>query len=91
MLTSKERAELRSAANRMSPIFQVGKNGIEDNLIKQIDDALTARELIKIRVLDTADSSAREAAEEIADAVNAEVVQVVGYVVTLFRKNFDKN
>lgn len=90
MLTSKERANLRSMANTMQAILQVGKLGIEDNLLKQIDDALTARELIKIKLLETAPETPKEAANEIAEAVGCDVVQVVGRAIVLWRKNFDK-
>ena len=61
-LTSKERAYLRSLANTMDPIFQFGKGGVSDNFIKQIDDALEARELIKITLLENADADPKEVA-----------------------------
>ena len=64
MLTSKQRAQLRGMANSMDTILQIGKDGINDNTIKQVDDALSARELIKCRVLETSPSSSREAADE---------------------------
>lgn len=86
MLTSKQRAYLRGLANLLEPILHAGKGGVSDTLIRQADDALTARELIKGRVLDTAPGSARELAEQIAGAVNAQVVQVVGRNFVLFRQ-----
>ncbi len=86
MLTSKQRAYLRGLANPLEPILHAGKGGVSDTLIRQADDALTARELIKGRVLDTAPGSARELAEQIAGAVNAQVVQVVGRNFVLFRQ-----
>ena len=86
MLTSKQRAYLRGLANPLEPILHAGKGGVSDTLIRQADDALTARELIKGRVLDTAPGSARELAEQIAGAVNAPVVQVVGRTFVLFRQ-----
>lgn len=86
MLTSKQRATLRGAANRIDTIFQVGKGGIGDELILQTDNALKARELIKMRVLETSEFSAREAAETLATATNAEVVQVIGTKFILFKK-----
>ena len=85
-MTSKQRAYLRSLCNSMDPILHAGKGGISDAMIKQADDALTARELIKGKVLETAPATAREIAEEIAAAVNAEVVQVVGRTFVLFRQ-----
>lgn len=90
MLTSKERAEFRGMANKMQAIIQIGKLGIEENLIKQIDDALTARELIKIKLLDTAPMAPKEAANDIAGKVGCDVVQVVGKAIVFWRKNFDK-
>ena len=87
MLTSKQRAYLRSLANSETPILHAGKGGVSDTMRRQADDALTARELIKGKVLETAPGSARETAEEIAVAVNAQVVQVVGRTFVLYRKN----
>lgn len=86
-MTSKDRAYLRGIANSMDAIFQVGKAGITDNLIKQIDDALEARELIKITVLETAPEFANETSEKLAQSTNSTVVQVVGKKITLYRKN----
>ena len=86
MLTSKQRAYLRGLANPLEPILHAGKGDVSDTLIRQADDALTARELIKGRVLETAPGSARELAEQIAGAVNAQVVQVVGRNFVLFRQ-----
>lgn len=86
-MTSKERAHFRSLANTMQPIFQVGKNGLNDNLIKQIDDALEARELIKINVLETSGEDIRELAHEIAGVVKADVIQVIGNKFVLYRKS----
>ena len=85
-MTSKQRAYLRGQANTLEAILHAGKGGISDVLIKQADDALTARELIKGKVLETAPGTARELAEEIAAAVNAQVVQVVGRTFVLFRQ-----
>ncbi len=86
-MTSKQRAYLRSLANPLQPIVHVGKGGMSDTIEKQADDALTARELIKGKVLENAPSTAREAAEELAKAVSAEVVQVIGRVFVLYRRN----
>jgi RNA-binding protein len=87
MLTGKQRAYLRSLANPMDTILIVGKSGIGNELIGQADSTLTARELIKGRVLETSPVSAREAADEIAGAVDAETVQVIGSRFVLYRKN----
>ena len=86
-MTSKERAALRAQANPLEPIFQIGKDGVSDNMISQIDDALDARELLKIRVhLETAPQSPREFADELAKPLEAEVIQVIGGVIVLYRK-----
>ncbi len=85
-LTSKQRAYLRSLSNNLEPIVHAGKSGISDAMIKQADDALAAREIIKGKVLETAPQSARETAETIAAAVGAVVVQVVGRTFVLFRQ-----
>ena len=85
-MTSKQRAYLRSLSNKLEPILHAGKGGISDAMIRQADDALTARELIKGKVLETAPATAREIAEEIAAKVNAEVVQVIGRTFVLFRQ-----
>lgn len=85
-MTSKQRAYLRGLSNRIEAIFQIGKNGINDNLIKQLDDALEARELIKITVLETAPDSAKALSFEISEKTNSIVVQVIGNKITLFRQ-----
>lgn len=87
MLTSKQRAFLRSLATEIDTIVYVGKGGMSEQIIKQADDALTARELIKGKVLETADISPREAAEHIAAAAGCDVVQVIGSKFVLFRRN----
>ncbi len=90
MLTSKQRAQLRAIANKEDTILQVGKGGISDTLIQQVDDALTARELIKLRALENAPVLAREAAQELAEKTNSDVVQVIGTRFVLYRKNKKK-
>lgn len=88
MLTSKQRAHLRALAVNIDTIVMVGKSGIGPELVKQADDALTKRELIKGKVLaETSPISPREAAEEIARETNSEVVQVIGSKFCLYRKN----
>lgn len=85
MLTSKQRAYLRGLGNELEPIIQIGKGGISDNLIKQVDEALEARELIKGRILKNALEDAREAADYLAEVTDAEVVQVIGNIFLLYR------
>ena len=87
MLTSKQRAYLRSLAVHIDTIFQIGKGGINENMTEQISNALEARELIKLRVLDNSGYSSREAAEEIAEIVGAEVIQTVGTRFVLYRES----
>ena len=89
MLNSRQRAQLRAMANEMETILQVGKSGIGDNTVKQVDDALEKRELIKMRTLETCPLSTREAADEIARAVGADVVQVIGSRFVLYRESKD--
>ena len=90
-MTSKQRAKLRSLANSIDTILQVGKGGVNDALIKQVDDALTARELIKIKVLETSPTTQRETADALADATKSDVVQVIGTKIVLYRNNPEKN
>lgn len=87
MLTSKQRAYLRGLAQSYETIFQVGKGGISDNLIMQVNDALKKRELIKLRVLDNSMLTSREAADQLAEATKSDVVQVIGSRFVLFRRN----
>lgn len=87
MLNSRQRAQLRGMANNMDTIFQVGKGGINEQLLKQVDEALEARELIKLRVLETSPVTSREAANEIASKVGADVVQVIGYRFVLYKES----
>ncbi len=85
-MTSKERAALRAKANPLEPIIQIGKEGITDNLITQIDDTLDNRELIKRVHLETAPSTPKEFANELAQKLEAEVIQVIGGVIVLYRE-----
>ena len=86
-MTSKERASWRAKANSLEAIIQIGKEGITDNLITQIDDTLDVRELIKIRVhLETAPQTPKEFAPQLAERLDAEVIQVIGGIIVLYRK-----
>lgn len=85
-MTSKQRAYLRGLANGIDAIFQIGKSGITENQIQQLKDALEARELIKISVLETAPSNARKLGEEIANLTNSTLVQTIGNKITLFKQ-----
>ena len=86
-MTSKERAALRAKANGLEPIIQLGKEGISENLLTQIDDTLDTRELIKIRVhLESAPETPKELAQKLADPLGAEVIQVIGGIIVLYRE-----
>ncbi len=87
MITTKQRAYLRAMANGLETILQIGKGGISPNLVAQVKDALEAREIIKLCVLETAPVTAREAAQELADSARAEIVQVIGNRFTLYKRN----
>ena len=90
-LTSAQRAQLRGLANGLETILQIGKDGLGENLIRQADEALEARELIKGRVLDNnLEYDARRAAEELAKATRSEVVQVIGSKFVLYRESHSK-
>ena len=90
-LTSKQRAQLRGLANGIDTILHVGKGGLGDDLVKQADDALEARELIKGRVLENAMLTPREAAEALAEATRSQVVQVIGTKFVLYRPSHQKD
>jgi len=87
MITTKQRAQLRGLANSIDAIFQVGKSGLSPAFEKQVDEALEARELIKITVLENSELTAREAAVQLAAAVHADVVQVIGRKFVLYRES----
>lgn len=91
MFTSKERSNLRSMAQNIKPITQVGKGGISDALVDSLSKALEARELIKISVLNNADDDAKEIAEELATQLSAEVVSVIGKKIILYRRSSKKD
>ena len=90
MLNSKQRAYLRSLSQNLDTIFQIGKGGITDEICKQIANALEARELIKARILENSGYTAREAAEEIASAIECDVVSCVGTKFVLYKESVKK-
>jgi len=87
MLNSKQKVKLRSLAMTLRPIFQVGKEGISNNLIIGLNDALEAHELIKISVLKNCTSNINEIAFDVASNTNSEIVQIIGRNVVLYRKS----
>ena len=90
MITSKQRAYLRSLATNEPAIMQIGKSGLGDNLIKTVSDALEARELIKLSVLENCGYTAREMADELSEALGAECAGVVGRKIILYRESEKK-
>ncbi len=90
-LTSKQRAQLRGIANGIDTIVIIGKDGITENLVKQANDALDAREIIKCRVLENSMYTAREACEELSKLTRSEQVQVIGTKFVIYRQHFDKS
>ena len=87
MLTSKQRAYLRGLANSYDSLFQIGKGGVSDTLIKQVEDALKKRELIKLNSLENCPNTPREVADEIATKTKCDVVQVVGRKMIFYKRN----
>lgn len=84
-MTSKQRAFLRSLAMTMQPVANIGKNGLTDAVVQEVDNLLECKELIKISVLNNSDLNAKDVAVELAECVNAQVVQTVGGKITLYR------
>jgi len=87
MLNGKQKRYLRSLAHHIDPIFQVGKGGVNPNMIKQIADALEARELIKITVLRNATLEKEEIATDLASKTGAEIVQMIGNIILLYKES----
>ena len=91
MLTSKQRSKLKSLAANLSPVGQVGKEGIGENMLKSFSDCLEARELIKVNILENAEGVPREIGEELAARLGAECVIVIGQKAVLYRRSSRKN
>ncbi|AGX41657.1 ribosome assembly RNA-binding protein YhbY [Clostridium saccharobutylicum] len=90
MITGKQRAYLRGLANDITPIFQIGKFGIEENFLIQVSQALEARELIKIKVLENSGLDTREASDLICKKIKCEGIQAIGSKITLYKKSKNK-
>lgn len=86
-LTSKERAALRSEAHHLNPLVHVGEKGITPDLVQALDDALRTKELVKIQLGRNTDLELKDAARDLAEMVNAEIVQTIGKTATLYREN----
>lgn len=90
-MTTKQRAYLKSLAMTMDPVFQIGKNSMTPELTKAIEEALAARELIKVSVLKNCMDDPRMLADMIAERTHSQVVQVIGKKIVLYREGKDKN
>lgn len=86
-MTGKERAALRAHANRLSATVHVGQQGLTGAVLHSLDDALRTRELVKVQLATQAGLGAKEAAAQLAGAMKAEVIQVIGRTVTVYRHN----
>lgn len=89
MITGKQRAYLRKLGHELEPIFQIGKDGVTDTLLKGIDEALEKREMLKVHILETALLDTKETCNEIAKELGAEPVQAIGNKFILYRKSSD--
>lgn len=89
MLTGKQKRYLRSQAHHLDPIFQVGKGGINDHMLKSIAEALEVRELLKVSILTNNDDDKNAVAEELAEGTGAELVQLIGKTVVLYKESRD--
>ncbi|GMB07554.1 RNA-binding protein [Thermolongibacillus altinsuensis] len=87
MLTGKQKRFLRAKAHHLTPIFQVGKGGVNENMIKQIADALEARELIKVSVLQNCEQDKEVVADLLAKGAKAELVQIIGKTIVLYKES----
>jgi RNA-binding protein len=87
MLTGKQKRFLRSEAHHLNPVFQVGKGGVNDNMIKTIGEAIETRELMKISILQNCDMDKTEVAEELSEGVGADIVQIIGNTIVLYKES----
>lgn len=87
MLTGKQKRHLRSLAHHLDPIFQVGKGGVNENMITQINEAIEKRELLKVGLLKNSLVETDEAAEEIVAGTKAELVQIIGHTIVLYKES----
>jgi len=87
MLTGKQKRFLRAEANQLKPIFQVGKIGVNENMVKQIVEALEKRELVKVSILQNCEDDRDTVAEQLAEGTGAEVVQIIGNNIVLYSES----
>ncbi|NWQ40103.1 ribosome assembly RNA-binding protein YhbY [Bacillus sp. EB106-08-02-XG196] len=90
MLTGKQKRYLRSKAHHLDPIFQVGKGGVNENMVKQVSEALEARELFKISVLQNCEEDKNVVAEQLAEGTGANIVQIIGNTIVLYKESVEK-
>ncbi|GAA4705902.1 ribosome assembly RNA-binding protein YhbY [Brevibacillus fulvus] len=90
MLTGKQKRFLRSQAHHLTPIFQVGKGGVNENMLKQIQEALEVRELIKVSILQNNLDDKNEVAQQLAEGTGAELVQLIGHTVVLYKESAEQ-
>ncbi|WP_438311070.1 ribosome assembly RNA-binding protein YhbY [Sporosarcina sp. FA9] len=90
MLTGKQKRFLRSKANQLQPLFQIGKNGLTTAIIVQVEEALEARELIKVSILQNCDEDKHEIAEKFTEQEGIELVQVIGNSIVLYKESVEK-
>ncbi|MDM5229086.1 ribosome assembly RNA-binding protein YhbY [Cytobacillus sp. NJ13] len=87
MLTGKQKRFLRSKAHHLNPIFQVGKGGVNENMIKQVGEALEARELLKVSVLQNCEEDRDTVAQQLSKGTKADVVQIIGNMIVLYKES----
>ncbi|MEQ2526265.1 ribosome assembly RNA-binding protein YhbY [Bacillaceae bacterium CLA-AA-H227] len=87
MLTGKQKRFLRSKAHHLNPIFQVGKGGVNENMVRQINEALEVRELIKVSILQNCDEDKDSVAEQLVEGCDAELVQIIGHTIVLYKES----
>ncbi|MCM3692348.1 ribosome assembly RNA-binding protein YhbY [Neobacillus niacini] len=90
MLTGKQKRYLRSKAHHLDPIFQVGKGGVNENMVKQVADTLEARELFKISVLQNCEEDKNVVAQQLAEGTGADIVQIIGNTIVLYKESVEK-
>lgn len=90
MLSGKQKRFLRSEAHHLQPLFQIGKSGLTDSVIRQIEEALEAKELIKVNILQNCEEDKNEIAAKLADQQGIEIVQVIGNILILYKESVEK-
>lgn len=89
MLTGKQKRFLRAKAHHLKPIFQVGKDGVNENMLVQVNEALEKRELLKVTILQNCPEDKNDVADQLVDGTNAELVQIIGAIIVLYKESED--